>query len=139
MSRFFRYVDQCPNVTESLLDNVMEGDSNNGLDFEALFILNNSNEIVNAPIEIITVSSSEDEHEDSEVCVPALSVAEVSESSGDEGGDDLDGAVDDLEEAVDGLDKGEPEKRKSQLGDDRPVPEDILSSKMQLQRRTSSP
>ena len=40
MSRFFKYIDQCPNVTESL----MEGDSNNGLEFEALFIANNSNE-----------------------------------------------------------------------------------------------
>ena len=96
----------------------MEGDSNDGLEFDALFISNNSNEIINAPIEIITVSSSEDEPEDSEVCIPALSVAEVTESSGDEGDDDLD-------EAVDGLDKGEPEKRKSQQGDDRTVPEDI--------------
>ena len=60
MSRFFRYVDQCPSVTESLPDNVMEGDSNDGLEFEALFISNNSNEIINAPIEIITVSSSEE-------------------------------------------------------------------------------
>ena len=108
----------------------MEGDSNDGLEFDALFISNNSNEIINAPIEIITVSSSEDEPEDSEVCIPALSVAEVTESSGDEGDDDLD-------EAVDGLDKGEPEKRKSQQGDDRTVPED--SSNMLLQRRTSSP
>ena len=125
MSRFFKYVDQCPNVTESLPDNIMEGDSSDGLEFEALLISNESNEITNAPIEIITVSSSEDEPEDAEVCVPVLAAAEVSQSSGDEGGEDLDGAVGDLEEAVGGLDKGEPEKRKSQLGDDRPVPEDI--------------
>ena len=96
----------------------MEGDSNNGLEFEALFISNNSNEIINAPIEIITVSSSEDEPEDPEICVPALSAAEVSESSGDEGEDDLDAGEDDL-------DKGEPEKRESQQGDDRADPGDI--------------
>ena len=68
----------------------MEGDSNDGLEFEALFISNNSNEIINAPIEIIIVSSSEDKPEDPEICVPALSAADVSESSGDEGEDDLD-------------------------------------------------
>ena len=114
MSRFFGYIDQCPNVTESL----MEGDSNNGLEFEALFIANNSNEIINAPIEIITVLSSEDEPEDPEICVPALSAAEVSESSGDEGEDDLDAGEDDL-------DKGEPEKRESQQGMIEQIPGDI--------------
>ena len=86
--------------------------------FEALFISNNSNEIINAPIEIITVLPSEDEPEDPEICVPALSAAEVSESSGDEGEDDLDAGEDDL-------DKGEPEKRESQQGDDRADPGDI--------------
>ena len=125
MSKFFKYVDQCPNVAGSLPDKIMEGDSRDGLEFEALLISDKSKEITNAPIEIITVSSSEDKPENAEVCIHALAVAEVSESSGDEGGDDLDGAVDDLEEAVEGLDKGELEKRKSQLGDDRPVPEDI--------------
>ena len=78
MSRFFKYIDQMPNVTESLLDNIMEGDSNNGLEFGALFISNNTTEIINAPIEIITVSSSEDEPEDPDVGVPALSTAELS-------------------------------------------------------------
>ena len=113
MSSFFKYVDQCPNVTESLPANIMEEDSNDELEFEALFISDNSSEIINAPIEIITVSSSEDEPEDPEICVPALSAAEVSESSGDEGEDDLDAGEDDL-------DKGEPEKR-----DDRVNPGDI--------------
>ena len=56
----------------------MEGDSSDGLEFEALLISNESNEITNAPIEIITVSSSEDEPEDAEVCVPVLAAAEVS-------------------------------------------------------------
>ena len=99
------------NVTESLSDNIMEGDSNDGLEFGALFISDNSSEIINALIEKITVSSSEDKPEDPEICVPDLSAAEVSESSGDEGEDDLD--------------RGEPEKRESQQGDDRTDPGDI--------------
>ena len=74
--------------------------------------------IINAAIEIITVLSSEDEPEDPEICVPALSAAEVSESYGDEGEDELDAGEDDL-------DKGEPEKRESQQGDDRTDPGDI--------------
>ena len=69
MSRFFKYVDQCPNVTDSLPDNIMEGDSSDGLEFESLLISTNSNEIKTAPVEIITVSSSEDEPEETEVYV----------------------------------------------------------------------
>ena len=88
MSRFFKYVDQCPNVTGSIPDNIMEGDSRDRLEFEALLISDKSKEITNAPIEIIIVSSSADEPEDAEAGVPALAVDEVSESSGDEGGDD---------------------------------------------------
>ena len=84
MSKFFKYVDQCPNVAGSLPDKIMEGDSRDGLEFEALLISDKSKEITNAPIEIITVSSSEDKPENAEVCIHALAVAEVSESSGDE-------------------------------------------------------
>ena len=125
MSRFFKYVDQCPDIPDSLPDHIMEGDSEAELEFEALLISDNSKEIINAPVEIITVSSSEDELEDADDCTPGLAASEVSESSGDEGGEDLDGATDDLDEAVEGLDTGEPEKRKFPLEDDRPVPQDI--------------
>ena len=103
----------------------MEGDSDADLEFEALLISDNSKEIINAPVEIIIVSSSEDELEDADDCTPWLAASEVSESSGDEGGEDLDGATDDLDEAVEGLNTGEPEKRKFPLEDDRPVPQDI--------------
>ncbi len=40
--------------TESFADNVMEGDSNDGLEFGALFISDNSSKIIKAPIEKIT-------------------------------------------------------------------------------------
>ena len=50
--------------------------------------------------------------------VPALSVAEVSESSGDEGEDDLDAGKDDLDER-------ESEEREYQQGDDKAVSVDI--------------
>ena len=58
-------------------------------------------------------------------CTPGLASSEVSESSGDEGGEDLDGAAEDLDEAVEGLDTGEPEKRKVPQEDDNPIPQDI--------------
>ncbi len=96
----------------------MEGDSNDGLEFEALFISNNSNEVINAPIEIIIVSSSEDKPEDPEICVPALSAADVSESSGDEGEDDLDAGEDDL-------DKGKQRKGSPSRGMIEQIPGDI--------------
>ena len=51
--------------------------------------------------------------------------SEVSESSGDEGGEDLDGAADDLEEAVEGLDEGELEKGEPRKGDYRVDPDDV--------------
>ena len=108
MSRLFKYIDNMPNVTESLPDIIMEGDSSMGL---SLIISNNTTEIAKAPIEIITVSSSEDDPDNPGVDVPALSAAEVSESSGDEGGNDLD--------------KGKPEKDKPQKGDYRVNPEDV--------------
>ena len=53
-----------------------------------MFISNNSTEITYAPIEIIP--ASEDEPEDLGADFPALSAAEISESSGDEGEDDVD-------------------------------------------------
>ena len=132
MSRFFKYVDQCPDIPDSLPDHIMEGDSEAELEFEALLISDKSTEIINAPVEIITVSSSEDELEDVDECTPGLASSEVSESSGDEGEEDLDGAAEDLDEAaedldeaVEGLDTGEPEKRKVPLEDDNPIPQDI--------------
>ena len=64
MSGFFKYVDHCPDVAGSPPDDIMEGDGDCGLELEALFISNNSAEITNAPIEMITVSASEDEPED---------------------------------------------------------------------------
>ena len=70
MSRFFKYVDQCPDIPDSLPDNIMEGDSDADLEFEALLISDNSKEIINAPVEIIIVSSSEDELEDADDCTP---------------------------------------------------------------------
>ena len=125
MSRFFKYVDRCPDIPDSLPDHIMEGESEAELEFEALLISDNSTEIINAPVEIITVSSSEDELEDVDECTPGLAASEVSESPGDEGGEDLDGAAEDLDEAVEGLDTGEPEKRKVPLEDDNPIPQDI--------------
>ena len=56
--------------------------------------------------------------EDLEAGVPALSAAEVSKSSGDEGVDEVDDGKDDLVE-------GESVGRKSQQGDDGAVPVDV--------------
>ena len=63
------------------------------LDENLKFLRVNPKEIINAPVEIITVSSSEDELEDADACTPGLAASKVSESSGDEGGEDLDGAA----------------------------------------------
>jgi len=114
MSGFFKYIDHCPNVAGSLPDDVTEGDSDYGLELEALFISDNSTEIITATIEIITVSSSDDEPEDLEAGIPALSAAEVSESSGDEGEGEADGGKD-------GLGEREAKERKSHQGDDGAV------------------
>jgi len=89
MSGFYKYVDHCPNVAGSLLDDITEGDSDYGLELEALFMSNSSTGIINASIEIITVSASEDKTEDLEAG------AEVSKSSRDEGVDDVDDGKDD--------------------------------------------
>ena len=120
MSGFFRYIEHCPNVAGSLPDDVTEGDSDYGLELEALFVSDNSTEIITASIEIITVPSSDDEPEDLEIGIPALSAAEVSESSGDEGEGEADGEKD-------GLDEREAKERKSQQGDDRAVTVEVPS------------
>ena len=143
MSRFFKYVDQCPDTPDSLPDHIMEGDSESELEFEALLISDNSTEIINAPIEIITVPSSEDELEDVDERIPSLTASEVTESSGDEGEADgdvaagdldgtavgqaegLDGATGDLDGAVVGQDTVEPEKSKVPLEDNKPIPQHI--------------
>ena len=125
MSRFFKYVDQCPDIPGSLPDHIMEGDSEAELEFETLLISDNSTGIINTPVEIITVSSSEDELEDVDECIPGLAASEVSESSGDEGEEDLDGVAGDLDEAVGGRDTVEPEKSKIPLEDDKPIPQNI--------------
>ena len=143
MLRFFKYVDQCPDIPGSLPDHIMEGDSESELEFETLLISDNSTEIINAPIEIITVPSSEDELEDADECIPSLAASEVTESSGDEGEDDLDvaagdldgtvggrdegldGAAGDLDGAVGGRDTVEPERSKVPLEDDKPIPQNI--------------
>ena len=143
MSRFFKYVDQCPDIPDSLPDHIMEGDSESELEFEALLISDNSTEIINAPIEIITVPSSEDELEDVDERIPSLTASEVTESSGDEGEADLDvaagdldgtavgqaegldGATGDLDGAVVGQDTVEPEKSKVPLEDNKPIPQHI--------------
>ena len=78
MSGFFKYIEHCPNVAGSLPDGVTEGDSDYGLELEALFISDSSTEIVTASID--------DEPEELETDIPALTAAEVSESSGDERG-----------------------------------------------------
>jgi len=85
MSRFFKYIEHCPNVAGPLPDDVTEGDSDSELELETLFISDSSTEIVTASIEIVTVPPSDDETEELETGVPALTAAEVSESSGDEG------------------------------------------------------
>ena len=143
MSRFFKYVDQCPDIPGSLPDHIMEGDSESELEFETLLISDNSTEIINAPIEIITVPSSEDELEDVDECIPSLAASEVTESSGDEGEADLDVAAGDLDGTAGGRDEGldeaagdldgavggrdtvEPEKSKVPLEDDKPIPQNI--------------
>ena len=125
MSRFFKYVDQCPDIPGSLPDHIMEGDSESELEFETLLISDNSTEIINAPIEIITVPSSEDELEDVDECIPSLAASEVTESSGDEGEDDLDRVAEDLDGTVGGRDTVEPEKSKVPLEDDKPIPQHI--------------
>ena len=143
MSRFFKYVDQCPNIPDSLPDHIMEGDSESELEFEALLISDDSTEIINAPIEIITVPSSEDELEDVDERIPSLTASEVTESSGEEGEADLDvaaggldgtavgqaegldGATGDLDGAVVGQDTVEPEKSKVPLEDNKPIPQPI--------------
>ena len=75
-----------------------------------LMISDNTTEIINSPIEIITVPSSEDDREESGEDVPALTVEEVSEGSGDDEEEDLK--------------KGEPEKGEPSKGDSSTDPEE---------------
>jgi len=115
MSRFFKYIEHCPNVAGPLPDDVTGGDSDGELELETLFISDSSTEIVTASIEIVTVPPSDDETEELETGVPALTAAEVSESSGDEG----EYGADDERDELDGIGA---EERKSQQGDDEEVP-----------------
>ena len=78
MSRFFKYIKHCPNVAGPLPDDVTEGDSDGELELEILFISDSSTEIVTASIEIVTVPPSDDEPEELETDVPALTAAELS-------------------------------------------------------------
>ncbi len=98
-----------------LPDDVTGGDSDGELELETLFISDSSTEIVTASIEIVTVPPSDDETEELETGVPALTAAEVSESSGDEG----EYGADDERDELDGIGA---EERKSQQGDDEEVP-----------------
>ena len=120
MSRFFKYIEHCPNVAGPLPDDVTEGDSDGELELEALFISDSSTEIVTASIEIVTVPPSDDETEELETDVPSLTATEVSESSGDEGEDGADEERDELVEI-------EAEVRKSQQGDEGVVNEEVPS------------
>ena len=120
MSGFFKYIKHCPNVAGSLPDGVTEGDSDYGLELETLFISDSSTEIVTASIEIVTVPSSDDEPGELEADIHALTAAEVSESSRDEG----EGGADDER---DGLDEGEAKERRSQQGDDGTLNVEVLS------------
>ena len=120
MSKCFKYIDHCPNVAGPLPDDVTEGDSDCELELEALFISDSSTEVITASVEIITVPSSDDEPEDLEASIPALSAAEISESSGDEGEGEADDGRDELDEI-------EAEERKSQQRDDRAVNEEVPS------------
>ena len=61
MSRFFKYIKHCPNVAGPLPDDVTEGDSDCELELEALFISDSSTEVTTASVEMITVSSSDEE------------------------------------------------------------------------------
>ena len=108
----------------NITNNIMDRDSSDGSELNRLMISYNATEIINAPIDIITVPSSEDNREDSGEDVPALSAVEVSESSRDEGGDDLE--------------KGEPEKEEPRKRAPRvDLQRKFLTSRMRRRRRRS--
>ena len=108
----------------NITNNIMDRDSSDGSELNRLMISYNATEIINAPIDIITVPSSEDDREDSGEDVPALSAVEVSESSRDEGGDDLE--------------KGEPEKEEPRKRAPRvDLQRKFLTSRMRRRRRRS--
>ena len=108
----------------NITNNIMDRDSSDGSELNRLMISYNATEIINAPIDIITVPSSEDDREDSGEDVPALSAVEVSESSRDEGGNDLE--------------KGEPEKEEPRKRAPRvDLQRKFLTSRMRRRRRRS--
>ena len=108
----------------NITNNIMDRDSSDGSELNRLMISYNATEIINAPIDIITVPSSEDNREDSGEDVPALSAVEVSESSRDEGGNDLE--------------KGEPEKEEPRKRAPRvDLQRKFLTSRMRRRRRRS--
>ena len=57
ISRLFKYIDNIPTITVLPPDNLMEGNSNDGSKFNRLMISDNTTEIIQSPIEIITVPS----------------------------------------------------------------------------------
>ena len=76
-------------------------------------------------MEIITISSSEDDPDDPSVWIPDQSDAKVSESSGDEGGNDLD--------------EGELEKGESRKGDYRVDPDDVPGLEDESEEENEAP
>ena len=76
-------------------------------------------------MKVITIASSEDDPDAPGVWIPAQSDAEVSESSGDEGGNDLD--------------EGEPEKGEPQKGDYRVDLYDVPGSEDESEEENEAP
>ena len=76
-------------------------------------------------MEVKTISSSEDDPDDPSVWIPDQSDAEVSESSGDERGNDLD--------------EGETEKGKPQKGDYRVDPDDVPGLEDESEEENEAP
>ena len=113
MSRYLRFIDD---ITNSLPDNFMESEGSDSNDQERRYHREH------APIEIITVPASEDEREDSGEDVPALTAAEVSEKSGDEGDGDPE--------------KEEPEKGEPRKGDQGADKEEVPNSEDEVDEYT---
>ena len=76
-------------------------------------------------MEVITISSSEDDLDEPGVWIPAQSDGEVSESSGDEEGNDLD--------------EGETEKGGPQKGDYRVDPDDVPGLEDESEEENEAP
>ena len=88
-------------------------------------ISNNTTEVTLAAMEDITISSSEDDPDDPGEWISAQSDAEVSESSGDEGGNDLY--------------EGETEKGEPQKGDYRVDPDDVPGLQDESEEENEAP